>query len=575
MKPLNILAIVILALFSLPTDAVAQLRYRVSTTAVAISNATLTANVNGVAGPGGGVVLQLDYPQFNVNAVAAILTPANVISLQAPPPGGFNYLVALDEILEPNAVVSPPSWALGTSGPLAGIPLSAPVDVMCCGELPYIYLIDSGVRRTHDVFSNPQVTSLALQPTFISHTMTAAADQFSDGTNHGTRVAGCLSGNGTGLLTSLGLPSKIASLNIYQGASLTTAIKAEDAIYKSMVHHNDRLANTLYVRNHGSILLFAHSTPSAKRISSLDDAVLKAWDAGMTVVLSAGNRAIPAVSVSPAGADWLVNGTQRKIPLSPRLLVAGAHTQSNALWYASSTSGSNTADAVDLLSAGQNVTVPNSTADASYGTSADGTSFSAGYTAATAAWVQTLKPWASPKKVREEMLSASNSTISFNGYTYPKLAVPTVLALDDVRLTYAEWVAHYGLGANFQGGEKDPEVDGLANMIEYYCGLDPRYGDSGMGPQVIMDIQTNTITVKMPRACYLPADASRVSWRLEVKHGINNPMPWEPVAGFSSGLPSFIQKSPCEKVGDGTIWMATGPFAFVSGDVFRFLFVQE
>src|SRR5690606_38503403 len=84
----------------------------------------------------------------------------------------------------------------------------------------------------------------------------------------------------------------------------TFASQAIQGILHAVTDHQTRKAQP-YLRNHASVLLFAHSTEaSAGRMAVLDQAVETAWKEGLHVVLSAGNDNAPAARVSPAGAAW-------------------------------------------------------------------------------------------------------------------------------------------------------------------------------------------------------------------------------------------------------------------------------
>lgn len=567
MKQSNILLILILALFSVPAQSHAQGRYVVKPNLPGVSNATLNTNVSGVAGPA-AIVLNLNYPQFNVNAVAVILTPIQAAMLAGP---FFNYSVKLERrVIRPNTGPTTPSWPLVPLSAASGTVLTAPPDYECCGGNPHIYVVDTGVRNNHTVFDNVgttfEINSLSPQ----------GALPYKDYFNHGTRMAGCISGSGTGLLTKLGLGATIVSVNCYTdlGVGSTFESNAKSAIYNCIEDHQKRIRDVPYLRNHGSVLLFAHSTMTSTlntsasgRFQDIDKAVEDAWAAGLTVVLSAGNqggkdtnsKAINAARVSPAGADWArafgstveryFSGSmpsgwyfQRGDLAEEHLIVAGAHSKSNVRWVSSNINseinGTFVAP-VDILAPGVGVTVPwapvSNLTNINHFVTGSGTSYSAAYTAANAAWVQTLRPWATPKQVRDHIIGASNTTItSSNNTAYQKFGVPAPQALNDIRLTYAEWIAHYAV--RFIGNTGPL-------FVEYYCGMDPDFPDAFFGPKidVIQGAASTTITVTMPKACYLPDNGDGVTWRLERKSD-HSMIPINPL----------VQSSPCVVMGDGT-----------------------
>ena len=546
-----------------------------------ITNNMLADQVAAIGGPN-SVIRRINFPRFNVNAVVAILDEQQKTDFEAAHP---THVVRIDKLISRNQAPGQPSW-----GPpaLAGS-ITAPADVMCCGELPSIYIVDTGVRSGHTAFATLPV---ALQPSFVANSLSTGeasagvpADAYTDYGDHGTRMAGCFSGIDTGLLSDLGLSAKLVSVNCYDsmGAMLsntTFASNAELAIFNTVTDHLSRISTTRYLRNHASVLLFAHSTsPVDGRIGTLDYAVQTAWEYGMTVVVSAGNDGVGAATVSPAGADWAITNGSAVVPYfygsapggwnfqranlsASRLLVAGAHTSANVGWV-NGNRNTVSLNVVDLLAPGVAVTVPEGTSNIGYA-SGSGTSYSAAFTAATAAWVQTLRPWATPAQVRSQVLASSATTITLGGLVYPKLAVPSVTSLASVTMAYADWASHYLLPVAV-AADLDPDKDGLANGIEYYCGLDPRYPDLDKGPSITFDRTAGTLTVKMPLACYLPT-ASGVTWVLEKSTDLTSGT-WTTVA-----TGALVQTSPCVEVGDGTEWKVTQAAVFTSQEFYRFHF---
>lgn len=338
--------------------------------------------------------------------------------------------------------------------------------------------------------------------------------------------------------------------------------------------HEARLAEP-YLHNHAAVLCFSHSVEAINtRVGDLDSLFDLAWERGIVTSISAGNYYGTAAASSPAGAgEWVAysNGgsivTKRywpplgypgyNLPLtfgfentgagSEYHLKSGAHDNAAAPgpWFDSGTLGTglNTPNpvgfgpamnsGVDLFAPGVDIQVPATRLDPSTGIgpitvddatyfleqgyqSGNGTSYSAAFTTAIATRVLQLRPWASPDQVRSVILNATQPSGGIN-----ILALPDFNSLPSMSLTYDAWILRYAnvappgyFDAGMGGYTADPDSDGVANFIEYYCGMDPRYPDSQHAPALSFDSGSHTLSVTMQKACYLPKSPG-VEWRFQ------------------------------------------------------------
>lgn len=354
------------------------------------------------------------------------------------------------------------------------------------------------------------------------------------------------------------------------------------AIAEILLAHEDRL-NTPYLRNHGAVMCFSHSVEVPNtRVGDLDALFDLAWERGIITSISAGNFVGTAAASSPGGAgEWVVfddggglAGQRYWPPLgAPSFdlpgsvgfentgdgadyhLKTGAHDNATdpAPWKLSEAIGSalNTPNpeglgpamnsGVDLFAPGENIPVPATrlrpnpggdhvgpiTVDGStyylkqgYQTGT-GTSYSAAFTAAAAARILQMRPWASPAQIRAALLSSGDSPFNL-------LTLPDLNTLDPMSLTYAAWLERYTKIAVFgyfddSAAEKsaDPDGDGVPNFIEYLCGMDPRFKDSRHAPQVNYDADALKLVATMQLAAYLP-DPAEVIWQFQHSPDLEN-----------------------------------------------------
>ncbi len=486
-----------------------------------------------VAQNNGTPLLDLFYPTEGIAALAADFPTFSIPTFPQQSPNGV-----IDG--EPDVQLTPDDGGGGVPQGWAAVSLltgRAPRIPAAGQQSPVIYLPDTGVTTTHsELVGSPGVSlqpGIAIARNEETFQLVPATP---DTESHGTAMASVIGGSTCGILGSLKFQAKLVPVSIYNigvgGAPATTAwtSTATSALAEITRTHRARIASVPYVRNHASIVCFAHSTTSTNyRVGFLDMAMQNAWNAGVTVVLSAGNRNILAGRNSPGGADW---GYQAQSPPNqyppfthdpltttflrhslflgalPKFIVVGARTEAGLRW-ANSNFNNASGVVVDLLAPGANVRRASNVAPLIG--SGDGTSYSAAFTSAAAAWVAYLKPWATPNQIRSALVPAA---VPVPPALPPSLALPlqSSAAVTSITMSYDQWVAHYRLSAESplagSGGnyDADPDGDGMVNFTEYYCGLDPKFRDSEIGPRIEVNMETRVLTARLPIAAYLPAD---------------------------------------------------------------------
>ncbi len=480
-------------------------------------------------GPAGtGLVTIVFYPQFGVSAVVAILTPT-----QRDVTARRGYDLHLDFLVRPNDTET---WPLNHWTPLPPA-ATAPAPI----GLPVVYVVDSGINDKHTEFQyigrNEYLTFLPGTSFGINHNANPPEllSPYVDPSDHGTRVTGCLGGRTTGLLGALGGRAQVKSINIYDSPPQagTFASQAIQGILQAVTDHQTRKAQP-YLRNHASVLVFAHSTEAAAgRMAALDNAVLTAWREGLHVILSAGNQNALAAQVSPAGAAWghvPIRSTPVRFwdGLPPAgatyyraedaLLVVGA-AQSNGksvIRWPQSNINTATVDAIDLFAPGAAISCPSGLSNLIY-VNASGTSMAAGFTAALTTWAVARCPWARPAQIRKVIRDATVGVGDI--MVAPTTGLPTTL-------DYAAWIEHYFPAAFHTPAERhpegDPDGDGVANFVEYRCGQDPRFRDAHLAPTLTVTpgAPASQITVRMPVASYL-GPSPQVSWELQLSDSLS------------------------------------------------------
>jgi hypothetical protein len=445
----------------------------------------------------------------------------------------------------------------------------------CNDTPPVVYVVDTGISSGHVEFNWPSgsVPALTFAPGFsyARNTITnTPLPEYPDNHDHGTRVTGCLGGRQTGLLEALGGRAVVKSIAIFDTPAAGNVLaawasQAINGVLRATTDHKARRALP-WLKNRASVLVFAHATQLVDgRFAALDSAIEKAWQAGMHVVLSAGNEAVNAALVSPAGAAW--GYTLPGFPPAVVRFWSGAPPPGAVLFRAAPeftvTGGCDVIGGIPQLWPQTNFNAVPATAVDGYAPAANvpcaaavgppyvagnGTSYSAGLAAAMLTWEAWMRPWATPAMARTWL----NNSMTLQPGGWMKLETPV---LPPAGLTWAEWIEQFYPVAVSTPAQRDPagdpDADGSANFMEYFAGGDPRFVDEGLTQELAMQFLPGgpLVTVRMPVACHLP-NPSQVTWALEKSSDL---LAWSPVTTSEPTLvlPTIIQ-------GDGAINEATG-----------------
>ncbi len=514
----------VLGLFSAATSAQAQERYLVRTPA-ATQGTPVAVLVNDVEESGGQVLRTYNFPRFNYLAAAVRLDGGSVQALIA-----RGYIVRQDTRLRPmnSFATEPEKWHLNCLAGTGTRPAAG-----ACGGPATLYVVDTGVNSAHADFSLPQSSgSLEFLPGITTAvylnpfpTPTTPVPPYLDTYDHGTRMAGVVAGQDSGLLGRLNTRVKIKSVQAYDidpaagaGFTSTWASSCIAAVYAVGNDHLLRLENSPYIRNHASVLLFAHSTEIISgHEGDLDAALDTVRGQGVHVVLAGGNEGlnVPSVvagTVSPAGMGfayklginppvrfWLgaapVGSTYLRIPATAdSIFVIGGHRGDNTLWLGSNRNAP-LVSAVDFLAPGSGIRT--TMASGGFG-SFSGTSYAAALTAATACHVLERRPWALPAETKSILMSSTTLSATTG---YQKLGIPSPTSYAGICLDYGGWLEHYDLAGPQAAATADPDFDGKTNMLEYCFGTDPRFPDLALSATIVQP-STTKVKFQVPLACY-------------------------------------------------------------------------
>jgi subtilisin family serine protease len=217
------------------------------------------------------------------------------------------------------------------------------------------YVIDSGIRVTHNQFQLPQ-------PRAFLTPFTACPGDFSDGVGHGTHVAGTIGGTTVGIAKGVNLFSvKVA--DCLQVPTLGNIIAGVDWVTLNAVHP-----------------AVANMSLGGPASAALDTAVTNSIASGVTYVIAAGNNNADACNVSPARV--------------PAAITVGNIDPTND----TRASNSNFGTCLDLFAPGEGIQSSLNTSDSSTAL-ASGTSMAAPHVAGAAAFYLQNNPMAAPAAV--------------------------------------------------------------------------------------------------------------------------------------------------------------------------------
>ncbi|RYD60447.1 MAG: hypothetical protein EOP83_19380 [Verrucomicrobiaceae bacterium] len=412
------------------------------------------------------------------------LLPILALAQVSAEPSAASHAPAERDIpIAPNGAVANAGWALGRLNK-GGCMTNASFVYPETTTAVRLYLIDTGVNHVGTWFSaNKNLKSFRTELVRGWNdpaTSTAVA--------HGTQMLSLIAGPETG--AALGTPIHVVNYNIYPGVegSSTTSGRLADAVYEAIDDYslNRSLRSVICIANGSSF-------PGAQS-SILKGAIDAAVDAGITVVVSAGNEGASASSYIPAAY-----GTRAGV------VCVGATGLNNEIWQ-----NSNKGEVVDLFAPGQEVRTLNLAypQPGSYQT-ATGTSPATALTAAAALIQLSLNPALTPEQVEDALTATAYAPVAARGGETTAL----VQVLPDP--------------------EGDSDLDGVSDIIESFFGSNPASSAVLPTPMSVVSVSGQTqlsfniaSDLFNPATPYVLTDGS--TWKVRVSGNLQD---WEDATG--------------------------------------------
>ena len=291
---------------------------------------------------------------YAINGFSAQMTEAEAMNLSNDPRVRY---IEEDSLMKADITQSNPPWGLDRTGQ-RDLPLNQSYSYTATGSGVNVYIIDTGIRRTHTQFGGRAVVGF---------------DAIGDGRNttdcngHGTHVAGTVGGSTFGIAKSVRLFA-VRVLNCSGSGSNSGVIAGVNWV---TANHIDPAVANMSLGGGAS--------------TALDTAVRNSIAAGVTYAVAAGNSNTNAANSSPAR-------------------VAEAITVGSSTINDARSSFSNFGSVVDIFAPGSSIPSSWFTSDTATAT-LSGTSMASPHVAGVAARFLQSNPGSSPATVRNEIVN--------------------------------------------------------------------------------------------------------------------------------------------------------------------------
>ena len=291
-----------------------------------------------------------------INGFSAVMTEAQAIALSQDSRVKF---VEEDSIMEALATQTNPPWGLDRIGQ-RNLPLNQTYSYTTNGTGVNVYIIDTGIRRTHQQFAGRA---------FVGFDAIGDGQNTNDCNGHGTHVSGTVGGSTFGVAKNVHLFA-VRVLNC-NGSGTTSGV----------------IAGVDWVTTNHNFPAVANMSLGGGASMALDNAVINSINSGVTYAIAAGNSNTNAANSSPARVGAAIT--------------VGATTMSDAR-----SSFSNFGSVVDIFAPGSSILSSFNTSDTATAT-LSGTSMATPHVAGVAARVLQGNPGFTPAQVRNEIVNTA------------------------------------------------------------------------------------------------------------------------------------------------------------------------
>jgi subtilisin family serine protease len=291
---------------------------------------------------------------YAINGFSAQMAEEQALKLSSDPRVKF---VEEDSIMSATVTQSNPPWGLDRIGQ-RDLPLNGAYSYTTTGSGVNVYIIDTGIRRTHTQFGGRA---------FVGFDSVGDGQNTNDCNGHGTHVSGTVGGSTYGVAKSVRLFA-VRVLNCSGSGSNSGVIAGVDRVTAN--HISPAVAN---MSLGGGIS------------TALDTAVNNSINSGVTYAIAAGNSNTNAANSSPARVAAAIT--------------VGSSTMSDAR-----SSFSNFGSVVDIFAPGSSILSSYNTSNTATAT-LSGTSMATPHVAGVAARFLQSNPGASPATVRNEIVN--------------------------------------------------------------------------------------------------------------------------------------------------------------------------